>query len=538
MMKIKEKINIDEIIDIIVNQYGPVEKIFLFGSHARGDKRKIIFLLIFLIAFFLFAKVSSAATYYISPSGNDINPGTETLPWATFAKAWTVLQAGDILIAKDGIYHEAIKPTISGTIGKPILIKAQNDGQAVIDGQNNRIGIEIDSKKYLTIEGFLSINPGEASAIVISAPDGDFTAASNIILRRVGARGGSNLDNSGAAIEIARARDSLLEDVWAYGFGRYGMSIYGSTNITVRRAVIRWDRWDGTAYKPCDPKFNLGVYNTHDSLFENILLIDGGKANCGDHGALYVPGNDNGNTAPYVDSSNNRFFGIISYNNKGTSFQVEANGGSNNFFKDVVGWKNDFGISVNRSVGTIFDHITLGRNATDGSWTSETGLTIIKNSLIYNHPGRGLNGNLVSDYNNVFGNNPDYYYVAVGSHDISQNPNLVYITRLEAGTPGKGTASDSGDRGGTVVNRYIAGSLTTTPLWPWPYEDRIRQDMCDANFLAVVGRTGINDSAWCTSGKTLTRYIWEAAGNTIPSEIYGVVFDTSPPAAPTGLTIN
>ncbi len=34
---IKEKINIDEIIDIIVNQYGPVEKIFLFGSQARGD---------------------------------------------------------------------------------------------------------------------------------------------------------------------------------------------------------------------------------------------------------------------------------------------------------------------------------------------------------------------------------------------------------------------------------------------------------------------------------------------------------------------
>lgn len=33
---IKEKINIDEIVKIIVNKYGPVEKIILFGSHARG----------------------------------------------------------------------------------------------------------------------------------------------------------------------------------------------------------------------------------------------------------------------------------------------------------------------------------------------------------------------------------------------------------------------------------------------------------------------------------------------------------------------
>ena len=37
MKAIKEKINIDEIVKIFINQYGPIEKIFLFGSHARGD---------------------------------------------------------------------------------------------------------------------------------------------------------------------------------------------------------------------------------------------------------------------------------------------------------------------------------------------------------------------------------------------------------------------------------------------------------------------------------------------------------------------
>lgn len=31
------KVNLSEITRIIVQQYGPVEKILLFGSHARGD---------------------------------------------------------------------------------------------------------------------------------------------------------------------------------------------------------------------------------------------------------------------------------------------------------------------------------------------------------------------------------------------------------------------------------------------------------------------------------------------------------------------
>ena len=36
-METKEKINIKEIVDILTNQYGPIEKIILFGSQARGE---------------------------------------------------------------------------------------------------------------------------------------------------------------------------------------------------------------------------------------------------------------------------------------------------------------------------------------------------------------------------------------------------------------------------------------------------------------------------------------------------------------------
>lgn len=36
-IKQKEGANIDEIVEIITHQYGPVEKIIIFGSQARGE---------------------------------------------------------------------------------------------------------------------------------------------------------------------------------------------------------------------------------------------------------------------------------------------------------------------------------------------------------------------------------------------------------------------------------------------------------------------------------------------------------------------
>lgn len=37
MQVVKGKINLDEIVKILVEKYGPIEKIILFGSQARGD---------------------------------------------------------------------------------------------------------------------------------------------------------------------------------------------------------------------------------------------------------------------------------------------------------------------------------------------------------------------------------------------------------------------------------------------------------------------------------------------------------------------
>src|SRR5690606_36365872 len=41
-------------------------------------------------------------TYYVSPTGSDLNPGTESQPWRTMAQAAKLAQRGDTIIFEDG----------------------------------------------------------------------------------------------------------------------------------------------------------------------------------------------------------------------------------------------------------------------------------------------------------------------------------------------------------------------------------------------------------------------------------------------------
>lgn len=93
--------------------------------------------------------------YYVSPHGNDSNPGTEALPFLTIGKAASVAEGGDVVLIKAGIYYEDIKPLRSGTSNKYIIYKNAGDGEVIIDAQDGQrpACIEIDNKSYLQFVG-------------------------------------------------------------------------------------------------------------------------------------------------------------------------------------------------------------------------------------------------------------------------------------------------------------------------------------------------------------------------------------------------
>lgn len=68
--------------------------------------------------------VHSPVTYYVSPTGSDSSPGTESQPFATVQNGVNQLLVGDTLILRAGNYHESVTVPRSGSASAPITLAA------------------------------------------------------------------------------------------------------------------------------------------------------------------------------------------------------------------------------------------------------------------------------------------------------------------------------------------------------------------------------------------------------------------------------
>jgi len=105
-----------------------------------------------------------AATYYVAPTGNNSNPGTENKPFRTIAYAVSTMVAGDTTYVMDGTYNEGvIRFQRSGTQAAPIkLLNYSGHAPKIVFNDptaTHRILIEHASGHnkaigWITIEGF------------------------------------------------------------------------------------------------------------------------------------------------------------------------------------------------------------------------------------------------------------------------------------------------------------------------------------------------------------------------------------------------
>src|SRR5207244_824530 len=92
--------------------------------------------------------------------------------------------------------------------------------------------------------------------------------------------------------------------------------------------------------------------------------------------------------------------------------------------------------------------------------------------------------------------------IAAGTGDVTTAPGAFRII----GQPYSGI-------GANVANRYQNGAPTSTPLWPWPNEARIKAEMCadtTRGFCSAKRLDGV-------SAGTLTSYIWEYENQPLPA---------------------
>jgi parallel beta-helix repeat protein len=451
-------------------------------SHCPWVRRSALFLAalaLACVAQIAAAQSAAAATYYISPNGNDNNNGTATgTAWKTFERAWYTLQPGDTLLLMDGTYTEAstglIQPNVrNGQSGKPITIKALNDGQATIDGQGAGYPVKLGDNAgpngaigdWFVVEGIVARNGG-LGAIRIEK-------GNHNVLRRVSAYN-ANTDDNSLVLAINWGDGNLVEDCVVAGTGRYMINVFTSSNNTIRRCFAQWQAWDGRNF--CGVTWpngnNVGVYNSSNTTVENVIAYgrsltgifiqandDNAVANNNQilgsmallqgrdyDGSVWTygsgqdqptsrPGPTKNPYGPACDNSITQWW----WGNHRTGFSIWGQGElHDNVFRDVLAAGNvGLGLSIAKpygpgTVGTIIDHATLTNNGSDlVDWESKQG------------------GNIYTSDDEV---------TVTNSH----------IDGSQWATQGEGAR---------FKYRYVDRTLTDQPLWPWPMESRVQSEL-------------------------------------------------------------
>lgn len=493
--------------------------------------RKRMILLLAAIFLICSASVSFAATYYLSTSGSNLSAGTsETTAWKTFAKAFSNMRGGDALILLNGTYSASngtgyinyddgscsacAQPPSGVSMYYQTSVSAKNPGMVVVDGGNRAglfLGRSFAKNSYVRIEGIKFEGGG-------SLFNTSYVTVKNCGFHSATMSGGS-VFGIGANDHTMGNTYNLIEDCWIWGQERVIAINYRSDYNIWRRVVVRGDGCSGvnclnggSIY--ANPNVGFSIYDSAHNSIQNMIVIDR---------VLSSGANGYADFATAQHSSYllgpNEWLGCISLNSPDSGFYFEADSVNDqtHTLRNCVAWNSSVcSINIsNQASNVLVENITTGNALGDNVRFRINGAGILRNVIAYKSGRYGVNSEATNSYCNVYGSAESRYYGQIPIGDKSTNPltdgSLKYITRIEAGSPLKGTGYAGKDYGANVINRYgLEGSrhgdpdyntLTTAYLWPWTNEARIKADM------AVASARG-----FCDPNSSLTMYVWGQLG--------------------------
>jgi chitodextrinase len=415
---------------------------------------------------------------YMSPNGTDSGNCPQSAPCRTFEYAVGRMQAGDGLILLDGNYSLAVNGGLRSTTengtsiarsaqlqsgvdeAHPTIVRALNPGNVFIEG-GFTLGNRTQKVQYVVIYGLTFFTPG------------NFRNVDYSVIKATGVYGRLSV---GSIDHSMGCSYNLVEDVWIWGKNERGNAVNYSAHHNIwRRVLIRDDGCD-TLY--CGEgagnlKISSTIYNSHDVTFENMISMDkilrANTYNTGSYSDFATAQHDSYRaTLPPEGEQNGRnsWLGAMAINSEDYAINFEA--GSI--------------LPLPETTGTIRDFVALNTRA---------GATIDGAGCPYNSASK-------YDINNV-------YLYSVAGNDIYSGCESNYVLGNNINT---GSYTNNMATGRVPQYRYG----TTTALWPWPYELRIRNDICVRGNFANTGEefpaTGIRAvKSFCTSGLSLSDYI-------------------------------
>ena len=100
------------------------------------------------------------SVFYVSTTGDNSNPGTQTAPWRTVQHAADTARAGSTVEVRNGVYEELVSINASGNANDGYITFRSYPGEtAVLDAEHltpdGRSGIlTIHNQSYVRVEGF------------------------------------------------------------------------------------------------------------------------------------------------------------------------------------------------------------------------------------------------------------------------------------------------------------------------------------------------------------------------------------------------
>lgn len=261
------------------------------------------------------AALAAGAVYYVSPTGDDANPGTLTQPWRTIEKAVNTLTAGETVYIRAGTYRERILPQNSGSAGQ-YIVYASYPGETV------------------TVDG---------SGISVPEDEGLFYVARRSHIRISGLR----IVNSGyAGIHVDNSSYITIEKNYTYNTASSGIGVWGSNHVIVDGNEVELACSNGT-------QESLTVAGTDTFEIRNNEVHNG------------VAGYDKEGIDAKDGSSNGKVYGNLVHHTKRVGIYVEAwDKLTSNIevYRNVVHDSDATGFSLASESGGRLEHIRLYNN--------------------------------------------------------------------------------------------------------------------------------------------------------------------------------
>lgn len=523
---------------------------------AHSHCTRYILLLTFCLSLSLTAQGSS---YYISPKGNDSNSGSQAAPWKTFTHSIPILNPGDTLFLMNGTYNAAagtgfINVNCSsgandGTSGAPITVQAQNERQAHIQGDGSTEPFQIHNCSYWNVIG---LYVSDIDFTTQHENDGTFALydSSNLVIRRNLLYHANRCFNNNLFF-VSAVTNSLIEENELYFFHRWGIQLWsGSTGNEIRRNYVNPRGAFGAGNSTCSTyglgPAGIGPYHGQNNTFENNIVENPSNSDAGNH-----EGFDN-----EADASNNSYLGNIALNMRFilAAHTENPQPTANKYADDVDINAPVAGFWIRGGLASTLNHDSvfgssgelmgfglnpgLGSNAPSG-YTGGFGMTVYNSQVVNLTSGSDgahfISSDILSgsgpitfsfDHDNNFNNSVTYNPNSNVTNPLAVNPGFgnCYLW-VPAASPLHAAASDGTDVGATVLYQYVAGALTTNPLW---------DQATGAPLFKGATVSGLNDVAGNSLFDISSRLNINQNGCVFPNGYTGSA--ASSPPAPTGLT--